>query len=341
MEPRTIESLHRSDSRLECDSQNPTVMQRLDPGEVSRYTVATPVSIQFWNVIPNFRICESQMDPIPELNRYTVAIQCCNGSHRWNPGELNRYTVAVQFWNGIHKMNPGEFNRYTVAVQFWNGIRTWNPGEFNRYTVAVQFWNGIQKMNPGEFNRYTVAVQFWNGISTWNPGEFNRYTVAVQFWNGSHTWNPGEFNRYIFFSFFFAGSPSGRLRSCPLPPPDSSESSGLLANSERLTLVNLMGFCWGFCLFFFSQTLVHLMVFFSSGADSDLVPSHPQTLVREGVPCANSCNKRCRSSGSKPKSMEVEWERKKVDRCSSPTFKVGVSQDEVEEQNRPWAEDVR
>ena len=218
---------------------------------LSPYTVATPVSIQFWNVIPNFRICESQTDPIPELNRYTVAIQCWNGSHRWNPGELNRYTVAVQFWNGIQKMNPAEFNRYTVAVQFWNGIRTWNPGEFNRYTVAVQFRNGIQKMNPGEFNRYTVAVQFWNGIRTWNPGEFNRYTVAVQFWNGIQKMNPGEFNRYICFSFSFAGSPSGRLRSCPLPPPDSSESSGLLANSERLTLVNLMGFCWGFCLFFF------------------------------------------------------------------------------------------
>ena len=106
MEPRTIESLHCSDSRLECDSQSPTVMQGLDPGEVSRYTVATPVSIQFWNVIPNFRICESQMDPIPELNRYTVAIQCWNGKHRWNPGELNRYTVAVQFWNGIQKNEP-------------------------------------------------------------------------------------------------------------------------------------------------------------------------------------------------------------------------------------------
>ena len=79
-----------------------------------------------------------------------------------------------------------------------------------------------------------------------------------------------------FFSFSFAGGPSGRLRSCPLPPPNSSESSGLLANFERLTLVNLMGFCWGFCLlFFFSQTLVHLMVFFSSGGPSGRLRSCP------------------------------------------------------------------
>ena len=145
-------------------TQIPTVMQRLDQGEVKRYTVATPVWIQFWNVIPNFRICESQMDPIPELNRYTVAIQCWNGSHRWNAGESNRYTVAVQFWNGIQKMNPGEFNRYTVAVQFWKGSRTWNPGEFNRYTVAVQFWNGSHTWNPGQSNRYTVAIRGWDVI---------------------------------------------------------------------------------------------------------------------------------------------------------------------------------
>ena len=78
MEPRTIESLHCSDSRLGCDSQNPTVMQRLDPGEVSRYTVATPVSIQIWNVIPNFRIRESQMEP-----RRIESLHCSDSFLEW------------------------------------------------------------------------------------------------------------------------------------------------------------------------------------------------------------------------------------------------------------------
>ena len=143
-----------------------------------------------------------------------------------------------------------------------------------------------------------------------------------------------------FFSLSFAGSPSGRLRSCPLPPPDSSESSGLLANSERLTLVNLMGFCWGFCLFF-SQTLVHLMVFFQFWGRLRSCPLPPPDSRKGGCALCKLLQHQVSQFTVQTKSMEVEWERKKVDRCSSPTFKVGVSQDEVEEQNRPWAEDVR